>query len=171
MVGVPPASTKPPVQVAEICRRLPRVHLPTVFVAVAVLAFVFALRRFAPKVPGALLVVVGATAASAAWDFAGRGIATIGPVARGLPHLGIPEVHWSDILPMASIAGSCAVMILAQSAATSRVYAARHNQKLDADQDIVGLAAANAAAALSGGVSLHARPPQTAQVPRDCRPR
>jgi MFS superfamily sulfate permease-like transporter len=143
---------------------LQQVHLPTLFVAVAVLAVVFVLRRFAAKIPGALLVVAGATAASAVWDFAGRGIATIGPVAGGLPHFGIPDVHWSDVLPMAPIAGSCAIMILAQSAATSRVYAARHNQRLDADQDIVGLAAANAAAALSGGFVVNGSPTQTAII-------
>jgi MFS superfamily sulfate permease-like transporter len=164
MVGVPTGSRKTLVQFFEVCRRLPHVHLPTVFVAVAVLAFVLVLRRFAPKVPGALLVVIGATATSAIWDFAGRGIATIGPVAGGLPHLGIPDVHWSDILPMASIAGSCAIMILAQSAATSRVYAARHNQRLDADQDLVGLAAANASAALSGGFVVNGSPTQTAMI-------
>src|SRR6266481_1325761 len=90
MVGVPTDSHKSLVQLFEICRRLAQVHLPTLFVAIAVLAFVFVLRRFAPKVPGPLLVVAGATAASAAWNFAGRGIATIGPVAGGLPHLGIP---------------------------------------------------------------------------------
>src|SRR5580704_9220427 len=164
MVGVPTDSRKPLVQLYEVGRRLPQVHLPTLFVAVAVLGFVFVLRRFAPKIPGALLVVAGATAASAAWDFAGRGIATIGPVAGGLPHLGVPDVHWSDILPMAPIAGSCAIMILAQSAARSRVYAARHSQKLDADQDIVGLAAANAAAALSGGFVVNGSPTQTAII-------
>jgi len=164
MVGVPTDSHKTLVQLFEVCRRLPQIHLPTLFVTVAVLAFVFALRRFAPKVPGPLLVVIGATIISAAWDFAGRGIAIIGSVAGGLPHLGIPDVHWSDILPMASIAGSCAIMILAQSAATSRVYAARHNQKLDADQDLVGLAAANAAAALSGGFVVNGSPTQTAII-------
>jgi sulfate permease, SulP family len=73
-------------------------------------------------------------------------------------------VHWDDILPMASIAGSCAIMILTQSAATSRVYAARHNQRLDVDQDIVGLAAANASAALSGGFVVNGSPTQTANI-------
>jgi SulP family sulfate permease len=164
MVGVPTDSRKTLVQLLEVCRRLPQVHLPTLFVAVAVLAFVFVLRRFAPKVPGPLLVVIGATAVSAAWDFAGRGIVTVGPIAGGLPHLGIPPVYWSDILPMAPVAGSCAIMILAQSAATARVYAARHHQRLDADQDIVGLAAANAAAALSGGFVVNGSPTQTAMV-------
>ena len=55
-------------------------------------------------------------------------------------------------------------MILAQSAATARVYAARHHQRLDADQDIVGLAAANAAAALSGGFVVNGSPTQTAML-------
>jgi high affinity sulfate transporter 1 len=164
MVGVPIESRKTLVQFFEVCRRLPHVHLPTVFVAVSVLAFVLVLRRFAPRVPGALLVIVGATAASAIWDFARRGIATIGPIAGGLPHLAIPDAHWSDILPMAPIAGSCAIMILAQSAATARVFAARHNQRLDADQDLVGLAAANAAAALSGGFVVNGSPTQTAMI-------
>jgi SulP family sulfate permease len=164
MVGVPTDSHKSLVQLYQVCRSLSRIHLPTLFVTIAVLAFVFVLRRFSPKVPGPLLVVAGATAVSAAWDYAGRGIATIGPVAGGLPHLGIPDVRWSDILPMAPIAGSCAIMILAQSAATSRVYAARHNQRLDADQDIVGLAAANATAALSGGFVVNGSPTQTAII-------
>ena len=55
-------------------------------------------------------------------------------------------------------------MILTQSAATSRVYAARHRQRLDADQDIVGLAAANAAAAFSGTFVVNGSPTQTAMV-------
>jgi sulfate permease, SulP family len=110
------------------------------------------------------LAVVGATAASAAWNFAGRGIATIGPVAGGLPHFGVPVVSWNDIIPLASVAGSCAIMILAQSAATSRIYASHHNQRLDADQDIVGLSAANAAAAFSGAFVVNGSPTQTAMV-------
>ena len=164
MLGIPTTSHKTLVQLYEVCRSLPRFNLPTLLVTLAVLATVFLLRRAAPRIPGPLLAIVGATAASAAWDFAGKGIAIIGPVAGGLPHLGIPDVHWSDIIPVASIAGSCAIMILAQSAATSRIYAARHNQRLDADQDIVGLAAANAAAAFSGGFVVNGSPTQTAMV-------
>jgi MFS superfamily sulfate permease-like transporter len=82
----------------------------------------------------------------------------------GLPHLGFPDVHWRDVPPLASIAGSCAIMILTQSAATSRIYAARHRQHLDADQDIVGLAAANATAAFSGTFVVNGSPTQTAMV-------
>ena len=164
MFGIPTDSHRTVVQLYEVCRGLPKVHLPTTFVTITVLVTVFALRRFAPKIPGPLLAVVGATAASAAWDFAGHGIATIGPVMGGLPHLGFPDVHWKDVPPLASVAGSCAIMILTQSSATSRIYAARHRQHLDADQDIVGLAAANATAAFSGTFVVNGSPTQTAMV-------
>jgi sulfate permease, SulP family len=164
MLGIETTSRRTVIQLYEVSRGLPKVHLPTMLVTVAVLATVFVLRRFAPKLPGSLLAVVGATSASAAWNFAGHGITTIGPVAGGLPRLGLPDVHWSDILPLASVAGSCALMILTQSAATSRVYATRHHQRLNEDQDLVGLSAANAVAALSGTFVVNGSPTQTAML-------
>jgi SulP family sulfate permease len=162
MLGVSADSRMTIVRLYQVCRNLPAVHLPTLLVTIGVLALVFALRRFAPAVPGPLLAVVGSVAASAAFNFAGHGIATIGPVAGGLPHFGLPDVHWSDVLPVFSVAASCAVMILAQSAATARIYAGRHHQQLDEDQDFVGLSAANAAAALSGTFVVNGSPTQTA---------
>lgn len=164
MLGIQTDSHKTVVQLYEVCRNLPRAHLPTLLVTAVALAIVFALRRFAPRIPGPMLIVVGATAASAAWNFAGHGISTIGPVFGGLPHLGLPDVHWSDIPTLAEVAGSCAIMILTQSAATSRIYAARHRERLDAEQDIIGLAAANAAAAFSGTFVVNGSPTQTAMV-------
>ena len=164
MLGIETTSRKTLIELYQVCRSLPQVHLPTMLVTVAVLATVFALRRFAPKIPGSLLAVVGATAASAIWDFAGHGITTIGPVTGGLPHLVWPDVHWRDVLPLTSVAGSCTIMILTQSAATARIYASHHNQRLDEDQDLIGLSAANAAAALSGTFVVNGSPTQTAMV-------
>ena len=164
MLGIQTDSRRTIIQLYEVCRSIPKVHLPTMLVTVAVLVTVFALRRFAPKVPGSLLALIGATAASATWNFAGHGITTIGFVAGGLPHLVWPDVHWSDILPLASVAGSCAVMILTQSAATSRVYATRHHERLNEDQDLIGLSAANAAAAFSGTFVVNGSPTQTAML-------
>lgn len=164
MAGIATDAHNSLVRLYEVCRNLPGIHLPTLGVAITVLAFVLILKRFAPKVPGALLAVAGSTAVSAALDFSGRGIATVGPVLGGLPHIAMPDVHWSDVLPLTSIAGSCAVMILAQSAATARVYATRHNQRMDADQDLIGLSAANAAAAFSGTFVVNGSPSQTAMI-------
>jgi SulP family sulfate permease len=164
MVGLEVHSNRTVGQLLEVFRSLPRIHLPTVAISAVVVTGVFAISRFAPKVPGSLLAVASAIAASATWDFASHGITIIGPVVGGLPHLGLPDVHWKDVVPLLGVSVSCFVMILAQSAATARFYAGRHHQYLDESADIVGLSAANAAAALSGTFVVDGSPTQTSMV-------
>ncbi len=170
MFGVPVDSRRPVVQLWQVLRGLPRAHLPTVALSVSVLGFVLLLRRFAPKLPGALVAVVAAIASSAVLDFAGHGIATIGPVSGGLPQFGfmgllsLGSMSWQQIEQLITVSASCAVMILTQSAATSRIYAAKHNREVNENNDLFGLSAANAAAALSGGFVVNGSPTQTAMM-------
>lgn len=164
MLGVSVSARRTVLQLAEVSRRLPEVHLPTLAVSAVVLGAILLLHRFAPKVPGALIAVVAAVASSAIWNFSGHGIAIIGPVAGGLPHLGHPDLSWKDLPPLIPIAASCCVMIITQSAATARVYAALHRQQLDENTDLAGLAAANAMAGLSGTFVVNGSPTQTAMV-------
>jgi len=164
MLGLEVHSRRTTVQFVEVARNVQHVHLLTAFIAAIVLVFVFACSHFAPKFPGPLLAVAGAVAASAHWNFAGRGVNIVGPVVGGLPHLGFPDVSWSDALPLVGVSASCFVMIVAQSAATARFYAARHQQLQDENQDLIGLSAANAAAALSGAFVVNGSPTQTAMV-------
>jgi sulfate permease, SulP family len=164
MLGVPISARGTIWQFAQVLRRLPQEHSPTVAVSVVVVVTLLLLHRFAPKIPGALIVVGGAMTASAVWNFSGHGIAVIGPVAGGLPQFKLPLVSWSDLPPLLSVAASCSVMIITQSAATARVYAARHEQQLDENADLAGLSAANAAAGLSGTFVVNGSPTQTAMV-------
>jgi high affinity sulfate transporter 1 len=164
MLGLEIHSRRTVLQVAQIVRGLPHVHVPSLLLSAAVVAGVLILARFAPRVPGPLIAVAGAIAASAAWNFAARGIAVIGPVAGGLPHLGLPHMSWNEIQLLIPVAGSCFVMIVAQSAATARIYAARNRQPLDENADLVGLSAANTAAALSGAFVVNGSPTQTAML-------
>ena len=64
------------------------------------------------------------------------------------------------------VAASCLVVIIAQSAATARVFALRYRERVDEDADILGLSAANAAAALSGAFVVNGSPTQTAMADR-----
>ncbi len=166
MLGIEVHSHRSVVQLIEIVRGLPEMRAPSLGLSALVVCAVLALDRFAPKVPGPLIAVVGAIAASAAWNFAGHGIDVIGPVAGGLPHLVFPAVTWKDIEPLTPIAGSCFVMIVAQSAATARIYAVRHQQPSNENADLAGLSAANAAAALSGTFVVNGSPTQTAMTER-----
>jgi high affinity sulfate transporter 1 len=164
MLGLEVHSHRTVGQLAEVFRGLPQVQIPALGLSVAVVAGVLALGRFAPRVPGPLIAVTGAIASSAAWDFAARGISVIGPVAGGLPHLRLPDVNWAEVERLIPVAGSCFVMIVAQSAATARIYATRHHQPLDENADLAGLSAANAAAAFSGAFVVNGSPTQTAMV-------
>jgi sulfate permease, SulP family len=164
MLGVQTHARYTLVKLAEVVRGLPTVHLPTLEVSAAVLVVIVALKRLAPKAPGALIAVVGAIWASAHWNFAVHGIACIGPVQGGLPRLGLTLPDWKTTEPLIGIAFSCTVMIITQSAATARIYAERHNQELDENMDLVGLSAANALAGLSGAFTVNGSPTQTAMV-------
>ena len=164
MLGVPISSRRTLVQLSEVLSRLPHAHLPSVAVSALTVVTLLLFRRFAPRVPGPLMVVAGAMATSAMWDFSGHGIAVIGPVAGGLPHLGLPDVGMKDLPLLLSTAASCCIMIITQSAATARIYAERHQQRLDANADLAGLSAANAVAGLSGAFVVNGSPTQTAMV-------
>ncbi len=162
MLGLEVHSRRTIVQLGEVLRDLAHVNLPSLGLSFVVVAGVLTLGRFAPRFPGPLIAVAGAIAASAAWRFAAHGIAVIGPVAGGLPHLGLPDVSWHELELLVPVAGSCFVMIVAQSAATARIYAARNHEPLDENADLAGLAAANAAAAFSGSFVVNGSPTQTA---------
>ena len=170
MLGVPVNSRRPAMQLWEVLGELPRVHVPTVTVSALVLAFVLVARRFAAKIPAALVAVVAAIVASAVTNFAGRGIVTIGTVVGGLPHLGMMDVvslrgmGWKEVQMLMTVSASCAVMILTQSAATSRIYATKHHEQVNENIDLFGLSAANAAAALSGAFVVNGSPTQTAMM-------
>jgi MFS superfamily sulfate permease-like transporter len=164
MVGLEVRSHRTVGQLLEVFRSRSQIHFPTVVISAVVVTGIFAFSRFAPKVPGSLIAVGGAIAASAAWDFGGHGIAIVGPVVGGLPHLGLPDIHWKDAVSLLGVSASCFVMIVAQSAATARFYAGRHHQHLDEGVDLVGLSAANVAAALSGTFVVDGSPTQTAMV-------
>ena len=170
MLGVPVDSRRPVVQLWEVFRALPRVHLPTLAVSALVLGFVLVSRRFVPRLPAALVAVLASIAASAALGFARHGIAIIGPVAGGLPHLGwmgllsLRDMTWKEVETLMTVSASCAVLILTQSAATARIYAAKHYRQVDENNDLFGLAAANAASALAGAFVVNGSPTQTAMM-------
>lgn len=164
MLGVEVSSHRTLIQVQEILWGLPGLHVPTLGLSTLVTGSILFGDRLAPRVPVALVVVVGMIAASAQFRFVEHGIAVIGPVPGGLPSIKLPEVSWSETLALLPVAASCFVMIIAQSAATSRVFAVRHHESVDENADILGLAAANAAAGISGAFVVNGSPTQTAMA-------
>jgi len=164
MVGVAVASRRTLVQLWQVLQGLLLFDPNRLGLSLLVVASILLGKKFAPKFPVALVVVVGAIAASAWLHLSEHGFSVIGPVQGGLPSLRLPQVTWSETLAVLPVALSCFVMIIAQSAATSRVYAIRHQERVDENADILGLAAANAAAAVSGAFVVNGSPTQTAMA-------
>jgi sulfate permease, SulP family len=166
MLGVAVSSHSTLGQAWEILQSLPKSNLPTLALSTLVAVSILLGRRMAPRVPLSLFAVIGSIVASAAYGFAARGIATIGPVPGGLPTIGFPDVTWREALSLLPVGASCFVMIIAQSAATSRAFASRYHERVDSDADILGLSAANAVAAASGAFVVNGSPTQTAMADR-----
>jgi high affinity sulfate transporter 1 len=163
---VPYPSSRSLAQVVYVVGHLVQAHLPTLSLAVLVVVVILASKRFLPRLPMPLITVVGSIAASKVFDFAAHGIAVLGPIAGGLPPLSFPAVTWQQFLDLVPVAASCFVMIVAQSAAAARVFSQQYHEEVDTNADILGLAAANAAAAFSGTFVVNGSPTQTAMAER-----
>jgi SulP family sulfate permease len=166
MIGVQVDSSRTLNQLLEVARGVPRSHLPTVCLAAAVVGLVLVLRKYAPHLPGPLFAVVGALAASALFDLPAHGVAVIQGISGGLPSFHVPSVRLAEIPPLLPLAAWCFLIVLTQSAATARAYASRHHDTLDENRDILGLAMADTAAALTGTFVVNGSPTQTAMVER-----
>jgi SulP family sulfate permease len=131
-------------------------HQATVIVGVVSLVVVFGVRRIAPRVPGALVLVVGGLLASWLLDLGERGVALVGDVPRGLPSFVVPDVGlmWENA-GTAAIAAIALVLIgFSQTAGDARTFAARHRYQVDIDQESVAQGLANAGAGLFQGMPV-----------------
>ncbi len=164
MLGLPQGGHDAVHDLTEVATHLFQTQRATLAVSIAVLVMIVGARRIARKIPGALIAVISAIIASWALHLAAHGVAVLGPVPSGLPTLGLPAVHWSHVPQLLPTALSLFVVILAQSAATSRAYAARYHERLSEDMDLVGLSLANIGAGLSGTFVVNGSPTKTQMV-------
>jgi sulfate permease, SulP family len=161
MLGVKAPSQHTVIKLGETVAALPRAHPATVAVSLGVIAVVMAAKMFTRRVPGALLAVAGAITVSWAVHLAAHGVAVLGPVPRGLPGFSLPTLRLHDAVALLGTAASIGIVILAQSAATARAYAVKHNEPMDTDTDLTGLAAGNIAAAFTGTFVVNGSPTKT----------
>src|SRR6266566_5014440 len=165
MLGVTATGKNTLTKLLGIVRALPHVHRYDLAVSIGVIVIVLAARRITRKIPGPLIAVIIAIGLSRAVDLAGRGAAVVGAVPRGLPHLGLPALGMHDAAALLGAAASMFVVILAQSAATSRAYVVKYEEvSFSEDTDLVGLGAANVAAAFSGTFVVNGSPTKTQMV-------
>ena len=107
------------------------------------------------RLPGILIAVVGATAVVSALDLGTRyGVSVLGPLPQGLPGFAVPWIGYGDLLPV--LIGGCAIALVsfADTSVLSRAYAARLGDRVNPNQEMVGLGAANLATGFFQGFPI-----------------
>jgi len=143
-------------------QQLGQVNRYELTIALTVLVVIVGLKMVSKKLPGALVAAIGALVAS--WAFGlDKQVHVIGAIPSGLPLLGLPKVEWSwpVMATLIPTAFAMFVVILAQSAATARAFATRHDESFSENTDLVGLALANIGAGLSGTFVVNGSPTKT----------
>jgi sulfate permease, SulP family len=165
MFGVPKEGNGPLTQAVHVfTQEIPLMNSMTVLLSILVLIIIFGGGHFLKKIPWALLTVIGTIIACWAFNLQALGVTTIGTVQGGLPVIAFPVVPLDQIPELFGVALACFLVILAQSAATSRAYALRYEEKFDENVDLIGLGLSNVAAGMSGTFVVNGSPTKTEMV-------
>jgi len=166
MLGLPGGGHGPINKIINDLHQVEQTNFYALGVSGAVLVIIIGSKKISKKIPGALIAVTSAIVASSVLNLDAHGAHVLGAVPSGLPAIGLPDVHWDKelILKLFPTAFAMFVVILAQSAATSRVYATRYSERFSENVDLVGLGLANVGAALSGTFVVNGSPTKTQMV-------
>jgi high affinity sulfate transporter 1 len=127
------------------------IHWPTAIVGAVSLALLFAMHRFTPKLPAALVVLFLSIIASTLLDFEAMGIHIVGEIPAGLPNFGLPEgLGLDDLLLVAGGAVGVALVAFAESVAIARSFGTKYGYEVDANQELIAVGASNLGSGFSG---------------------
>lgn len=138
-------------EMVDLGSNVPDAHGTTILVGIACLAALVLLERILPKLPSALVVVIGAIAAARWFDLEERGVELVGEIEAGLPTPGLPDVSWEDVLNLIPGALGVAIVVFGESMALAKSFGARHGERIDADAELGALGGANAVGGVFGG--------------------
>lgn len=151
MFGISLESDKFFQQVLELIYRFDERDTLTTVIGIISMAALFIMRRINRAIPAPLVLVAVAIVASTLLGWEAKGVAVVGPVPSGLPTPAIPNVNVQDILTMLPVALALTILIYADEVLTARVFAAKHGQKINANQEFVAIGMANIGAGLLTG--------------------
>ncbi|MEU5939655.1 sulfate permease [Micromonospora sp. NPDC047548] len=134
--------------VESVWRSATTAHGLTIVISLASVAGLVLLRRYVPKLPGALLVVAGVTAISAALSFGERGVQILTEVPGGIPAPALPALSGQDIQALVPAAVAIALVAYMEGIAVAKALAAKSRQHVSPNQELVAVGAANVSAGL-----------------------
>jgi len=153
------------VEVIALIQSIPRANLYSVAIGVSAFLIVRLMKRYAPKVPGALVALVLLTTLVATLDLAAKGVAVLGnTIPSGLPGLTLPAIPLADYLRLLPGALAIVAILLCEGLLVVRSYSTKHGYKADGDQMLFAYGAANLAAAFTGSLLTGNSPSRSAAM-------
>jgi SulP family sulfate permease len=137
--------------VGEVFSAASETHGATAVLGLTALVGLLVLKRVAPRLPAALLVVAGSIVAVRVFDLEDEGVRVVGDIPGSLPAFGLPDFSGSLIGDLAVTAVVITIVGFMESIAVAKVYARRHHYEVEPNSELIGLGAANVAAGLFGG--------------------
>jgi MFS superfamily sulfate permease-like transporter len=161
VTGVPTTGDTFVAELSSFVRGVGHAHLPTLLLSAAVLAFLVAVAALLPRLPGPLLAVLLAAAATAVLSLDRFEVEVVGAVPAGLPVPALPVVSAADLVDLLLPALGVAIVAYSDNVLTGRAFAVKRREAIDADQEMLALGVANAASGF-----LHGFPGQQQRQPR-----
>jgi SulP family sulfate permease len=143
---------------------IPRANLWSVAIGVSAFLIVRLMKRYAPKIPGALVALVLLTVAVAYFDLAAKGVGVLGAMPSGPPALTLPAIPLADYLRLLPGALAVVAILLCEGLLLVRSYSAKHGDKADGDQMLFAYGVANLAAGFTGSLVTGNSPSRSAAM-------
>jgi len=164
LLGVHSAGGSTLHRIGSVISHLGDVSVASLLIGLGVFALVLGAERIDGRLPGALVGLVGATVLVAVTNLGHHGVDVLGAFAHGAPRLGLRGVTWDTIQKLAPLAGVVALVVVTQSAATTRAFATEEPSPSDVGRDFLAVGAGNVTAGLIGAFPVNASPARTAAV-------
>lgn len=164
LLGLPGGSGSVFDRVSAIAADWGNINLYSVALGIGVFLIVFFSERISARIPGALIALALATLAVTLFGLTAHGVHVLGALPEGLPKLSMPAVALEDLRTLVPMALLIAMIVMVQTAATTRSFAGQDGGAPDVNRDFVGVGAGSLFAGLIGAFPVNASPPRTAIV-------
>ncbi len=152
------------VEVVALVESIPRANLYSVAIGVSAFLIVRLMKRYAPRIPGALVALVLLTVVVAVFDLPARGVGVLGAIPSGAPSLTLPAIPAADYLRLLPSALAIVAILLCEGLLVVRSYSSKYGYKVDGDQMLFAWGAANLAAGFTGSLVTGNSPSRSAAM-------
>jgi SulP family sulfate permease len=153
------------VEILALLQSIPQANLYSVAVGACAFLMVRLLKRYAPKIPGALVALVVLTVLVAMLDLPSKGVGVLGnAIPSGGPSLTLPTIPWTDYLRLVPGALAIVAILLCEGLLVVRSYSNKYGYKADGDQMLFAYGVANLTAGFTGSLLTGNSPSRSAAM-------